>query len=418
MKNRPLKILIVAMSDSIHTATWISQISDQGWGLHLFPSYDIGATHPELGRVTIYQSIYGRPNPRKDLQVKGLPVYSDKLAGVLRDLLLRFSPNYRLNQLKHLIYRLKPDIIHSMELQGAGYLTLKARKNWRGQFPTWIATIWGSDIYLFGQLREHQTKVKQILEYCDYFSCECQRDVYLAQKLGLKGQVLRVGPVSAGSDLTKISRWRKKPSSARKLIMLKGYQTAFGRALVGLRALERCAKWLEGYKIVIYLVEKDSPMHLAAELFTRATGISTEVISRVSHEEILKLHGQARISLGLGISDGISVSFLEALTMGSFPIQSNTSCSDEWAKNGQNAFFVPPNDPDKVAIAIRKALSDDNLVDQAARLNWQTAKDKLEYNYLKKECLKMYKKALRPEQTKVINCRRCQVVRGKEKNVI
>ncbi|MBW1897870.1 MAG: glycosyl transferase family 1, partial [Deltaproteobacteria bacterium] len=103
--------------------------------------------------------------------------------------------------------------------------------------------------------------------------------------------------------------------------MLKGYQGWAGRALVGLRALERCADILAGYEIVIYSASKE--VLIAAELFSKSTGVQTTIIPEgTPHHEVLKLHGKARISIGLSISDAISTSLLEAVVMGSFPIQS------------------------------------------------------------------------------------------------
>lgn len=59
-KKTRMKILFVAMSDSIHTARWINQIADRGWDIRLFPSIDCGITHPELKNVHVYHSFYGK----------------------------------------------------------------------------------------------------------------------------------------------------------------------------------------------------------------------------------------------------------------------------------------------------------------------------------------------------------------------
>ena len=53
-----MKILFVAMSDSVHTARWIEQISDQGWDLHLFPTYEPGLTHRDLKGLTLHNLFY------------------------------------------------------------------------------------------------------------------------------------------------------------------------------------------------------------------------------------------------------------------------------------------------------------------------------------------------------------------------
>ena len=34
--------------------------------------------------------------------------------------------------------------------------------------------------------------------------------------------------------------------------------------------------------------------------------------------------------------------------MGSFPIQSDTACADEWIEDGVSGLIVPPEDPDSL----------------------------------------------------------------------
>lgn len=99
---------------------------------------------------------------------------------------------------------------------------------------------------------------------------------------------------------------------------------------------------------------------------------------------------KAHMSISLSISDGISTSLLEAMAMGSFHIQSNTAAADEWIKDGQRGFIVPPEDPDQIELAIRKALTDDEMVDNAERLNYITISEKAEYNLLKRKTINMY----------------------------
>jgi glycosyltransferase involved in cell wall biosynthesis len=48
--------------------------------------------------------------------------------------------------------------------------------------------------------------------------------------------------------------------------------------------------------------------------------------------------------VGHSLSEGISTSMLEAMAMGAIPIQTCTSCADEWIINGEAGFLVEPND--------------------------------------------------------------------------
>lgn len=412
-----MRILFVAFSDSIHTARWINQVSQQGWDLHLFPSIDIGLTHEDLKNVTVHHSFYGKylfPNidlslihpdlknnlkvfshsqdkNGKSVKIRGVPVISFYLAILAKYAIKKVWADYRTAQLNRLIKKLKPDIIHSMEIQAGGYLVLDAKKSCNRQFPPWIATNWGSDIYLFGRLPEHADKIKKVLAGCDYYSCECQRDVSLARQLGFKGEVLPVLPNGGGFELSRLAQFRQPgPTSKRRLILLKGYQNWAGRALVGIRALALCADSLRGYRVGVYLANDD--VKIAAELVTQTTGLPIEAIPRCSHDDMMRWYGQARISIGLSISDGISTSLLEAMVMGAFPIQSCTACCDEWFVNGESGLIVPPEDPDSIAAAIRKAIADDQLVDRAAELNAKVAQERLDQTVIKSQVIAMYEK--------------------------
>src|SRR5207244_623486 len=154
-------------------------------------------------------------------------------------------------------------------------------------------------------------------------ACECQRDVALPRAHGLRGEVLPVLPNAGGSDLDGLRALRSDgPASGRRLVLLKGYQGWAGRALVGLRGLERAAECLKGYRVVVYSADAD--VALAARLASQDTGVPIDIASERPHVEMLALHGRARVSIGLSLGDGISTSLLEAMVMGSFPVQSTS----------------------------------------------------------------------------------------------
>jgi len=384
------RILLVAMPDSIHTARWVKQIADQGWKVYIFPSMGDVNAHQELKGAILIRP-FGLAHCI--VEILGLNLGTKLISWFGRHYEKRF-PLYRLSRLIKTIKKLRPDVIHSMEIQAAGYLTLEAKKAFNDRFPPWIVTNWGSDIFLFGRLQAHAKKIREVLSECDYYSCECQRDVDLARTIGFEGDVLPVFPNTGGFDLCALKSLRQNRTSKRRLIMLKGYQNWAGRALVGLRALERCADLLDGYEVCIYSAIPD--VVLAAELFTEKNGIPTRIIPLdTSHHDMLTLHAQARISIGLSIGDAISTSFLEAMVMGSFPIQSCTACVNEWIEHGVSGMIVPPEDPDIIEMGIRTALIDDKLVDQAAELNWQVAEKRLGGDMIQDMTVNMYQNILK-----------------------
>ena len=133
-------------------------------------------------------------------------------------------------------------------------------------------------------------------------------------------------------------------------------------------------------------------MKLAAELLSCATDIPVDCVPPVPHDEMLRLHGSARISIGLSIGDAISTSLLEAMAMGSFPIQSRTSCGDEWIKCGESGILVHPEDPAEIARAIRRAIEDDALVDRAAEINERTTIERLDGSVIRGQAIAAYER--------------------------
>lgn len=384
-------ILLVAIPDSIHTYRWIKQMDTDKWDVHLFSSIGGAVVSPDMAGAKFHHLLYfSWKRCNIALLGRATPYFARAIDFIRRRVIERVIPDFHAKQLARLIRKIRPDLVHSMEIQGAGYLTLKAKKQSSGVFPPWLVTNWGSDIFLYGRTREHRERIREVLENSEYYSCECERDVGLARVFGFKGQVMPVLPNTGGFQLGELEALRDSRLPAdRKVIMLKGYQHWAGRALVGLRALERCADLLSGYEIVIYSAEAD--VMLAAELFFERVGVPVRVLPhKTSHNEMLEWHARARISIGLSISDAISTSLLEAMVMGSFPIQSCTACADEWIRHGVSGMIVPPEDPDIIEMALRTALTDDELVNNAAAINWRVVQARLDSELLKQKTVEMY----------------------------
>ncbi len=399
-KSRSPRLLFVAMGDSIHTARWISLIKDQGWNLGLFSPYEC-LPHSGFENITLYGFSRFRPKELSDtVRLRGIWPFAKGSSRITRMGSTRLPILFdRARWLARVVRWFQPDIIHSLEFQHAGYLTLAAKGFTKGTFPPWIATNWGSDIYLFGRLSEHVEKIRAVLASCDYYSCECERDVQLARDFGFRGQELPVVPNAGGLDLDAIAHLREAGvPSRRRIIVLKGYQGEIGRALVGLSALERCCDVLRDHQLAIYSATPE--VKLAAESFANKAGIRVDIIPQSSHHDMLRLFGHARLYIGLSISDAISTSMLDAIAMGAFPIQSDTACADEWLVDGETGCLVPPEDPEQIADRIRRALTDDALVDHAAEVNALVTRDRLDNRMIRGKVVALYGKLVRKSREK------------------
>lgn len=417
------RILFVAMQMSSHTARWINQLSDHDFEIHLFPVNYL-PIHPELRNVTVHQpwqvvnplgffrrklsgqgnATYANEsadtvNPKSSVVLK--PIYPIPILPFMRRYLngaVRISlgesgatapATYGPRVLAKLIRMLKPDLIHSLEFQHCGYNVLRAKELIGKPFPRWLATNWGSDIYYYRQFEKHRSQISRLLQNADYYSCECKRDIKLARDLGFTGRVMPVMPNSGGIDIAHAENLRKKQApSKRKIIMVKGYQHFAGRALMALEAIALCVDELRGFKIVIYSASAE--IHEAVNVLRSKTGLDVEIMEQVNHEHMLHMFSRARIYLGVSVSDAISTSLLEAMAMGAFPIQTNTSCCNEWIEDGVSGYEIPADDVQVIVSRLQNAIVNDGLVDNASNINWKTVRDRLDQTILKQRAIGFY----------------------------
>ena len=132
------------MPDSVHTARWIKQLAGQGWDIHLFPVYD-AEPHRDLADTTFHTfSNVRTPEMNKTLRLAGLyPLHRGVWHAHLWANMFfpaRMAPQARLTSV---IRHLKPDIVHSLEMQHSAYLTLEARRALTGKFPPWFVSSLG-----------------------------------------------------------------------------------------------------------------------------------------------------------------------------------------------------------------------------------------------------------------------------------
>jgi glycosyltransferase involved in cell wall biosynthesis len=336
------RILVVCMFDSIHSARWLSQFKDSGYEFLLFPSSPHRRVRPELKALLTSR---GASNYKLFPLSKyfGLPFWiADKFLGnLIRGTLVRQAAR-----------SFKPDIVHLLELQNAGYIGLSAFENQPRKFSL-IATNWGSDIYWFQKFEGHKQKLTCLLAISDYYSAECHRDVQLAKNLGFSGTALPVIP-NAGGFAPELLSLPRTSAADRKVIAIKGYEGWVGRAITALKAVEQIADQLKGFDFEVYSANQKT-VRFAKQLAKR-TGFNIRIHPKgaLSHSQVLDLFSRSRIYVGLSESDGISTSLLEAMAMGAIPVQTSTACCDEWF--GDSGVAVRSIDPDTVASSILRGL--------------------------------------------------------------
>ena len=143
------------------------------------------------------------------------------------------------------------------------------------------------------------------------------------------------------------------------------------------------------YQIIVYSANQKTIR--SVRRIQKETNLNIRAIpkKRLSHSEMLNLFGTARAYVGVSLSDGISTSLLEAMAMGSFPIQTNTSCAEEWIEDGVTGKLIGPNQ-EEAKKSLQLALRNDSLVDQASVVNRKTIETKCNEEQIKLKSLKFY----------------------------
>ena len=362
------KILIVAMADSVHTARWIRQFDKDEIEFVLFPSTPHRRVHP-LILQHMSQRLESTLKISKWMKLGALPI------GIF-DLI--FNNFFRSKLLAKEIKSFRPDFIHVMETQHSGYLTDRALANVEKR-PRIVLSIWGSDLVWFQRFTSHKSRIKSFLKKVDYLITECHRDEEIAKSLGFIGTCIHGVPASGGFSFkeTEVTESYVAPS-LRKTIAIKGYSGFVGLGPMAVKSLNEVAHLLSGYLIVVFSANWKT--RFIAQIVRFRTGLQIEI--RMKHSqtpaEMRSLFSNSRIVIGVSKSDGLPATIKEAAFFGAFPVQTDTSCAGEWFEDGVSILLVSAESSESLEQALIRSLKDDNLVDNAARLNLEIAKSRMD----------------------------------------
>lgn len=359
-----MKVLLVGMCDSVHTARWIAQFEGTSIEFVLFPSTPHRRIHPLLLKM-----INDRGSSLASMRL--VDRYTALCFGVLDLICGRRIQAFRLDRL---LESERFHALHLLETQHAGYLYDRCRSSEKRLIPVALS-VWGSDLVWFSRLENHKTRITRTLKAIDLLFVECVRDVKIARDLGFEGR--SSNPVSAGggvsfkSDL--LVENENVPPSLRRAIVLKGYTGFVGRARVGIRAVISCRHLLTSFRIHVYSCGMSMMIYLRIIRWIYKLDIRAYRKKKLQHNEVLALFRESRVSMSVSMSDGLPGSFREATWTGAFPIESIGSCINEWIDAKLQVQLINPNSVESVKGALFEALNNSALVDEARILNLKLA---------------------------------------------
>jgi glycosyltransferase involved in cell wall biosynthesis len=268
----------------------------------------------------------------------------------------------------------KPDVVHVLEFQNGGYSYLRAAQMSKAiRAAKLLLTPYGSDIYWFQKFPAHLKRISKLVARADAFSAECLRDELLATKYGFSGALGPRIPAFGAMELNSA----RSLNSARNRIAIKGYQNHWGQALNALSAIESISSELHDYEITLFSCNRVTIK--AASLLSRKTGLNVTAYGKgaLSNAEVQRIMSESIAMIALSTSDGISASMIEAMANGAVPIQSRTSCCDEWLDQGVGGFLVDFDNVKDVAEKLKFIVQNPGFRESAALHNFASLQAKL-----------------------------------------
>jgi L-malate glycosyltransferase len=224
-------------------------------------------------------------------------------------------------------------------------------------FRPYSVYVVGSDILIGGKLK--RTISRRALSAA---STVFSNGRYLAEKTREVAPRARILPLYIGTDTSKFCPG-DRPLSPISIVCTRGFMPIYNNELL-IRALAHLPDHLPDYETVFAAAgpELEKARTLAVQILTPSQRSKVKFLGGASRDTLATLLSQAHIYVSAALSDGTSLSLMEALASGAFPVLSNIPANEEWVDTkAKNGLLVPCDDPRELARALTTAIEDEAL---------------------------------------------------------
>jgi len=325
-------------------------------------------------------------------QIKGLIIYhlpvkylmfeqNDNLAvKVIKIVKNNLNFIKKLLYLKRVIKKVNPDIIHAGWIQEDGYFAALSN------FHPLVLMPWGSDIFTRPQMNKKQMLItKYTLSKVDKIICDCE---------AVKKRVIEI----SGKDENKIAifRWGVdlnlfNPRNINKEILKKiGWDDK--KIVISTRSFEE----IYGLEYIAKAVPKIIKEEPDARFIFCGEGSEKEKIVKIVKDLGMKNYvhfagyvepldlplylNSADIYISSSLSDGTSISLLEAFACGKPVVVTDVPSNLEWVKDGENGSIVPRRDSEILADKIITILKNEDTRRKMGHKNIEIVRERADWN--------------------------------------
>lgn len=371
MKN--VKILFIALAHSTHTVSWIELFNDSNIDVAVF---GINNTYSDNYKSFFYFNISTIERIAKKINRRTLKL------NIIENL-------SELKYLKKVIKDLKPDIIHTLGFDPAGYEFLKIVDVCRVFHNfTWVHTSRGGPELALQRLVD-ATLIKEVLSKCDYFIADNVLNYKYAYHLGLDTNkaYTEFVPGTGGVDV-ELYKKREFPASLSRLILFpKAYECPASKALPVFEAIKNCWGKIKPCKIVFTAMMPET--YLWFNTFPEEIRQACIVHDRIPRDQLFEYLLQARVVLAPSLIDGVPNLLYEAMAAGVLPIISPIDTLTSLFNNS-NAIFARNLYPDEIEASLILAMNNDELVDEIVKNNIEFVRNIADRNIIKNKMIAFY----------------------------
>ena len=297
------------------------------------------------------------PSPQR-----GVPTYNVGLGK-------KYSPSegkwkYPISMLRarRLIKKLKPDIVHAHYATSSGLTALACG------FHPFVITVHGSDLTMGIRSRIWRPLLKRIFEHSDCVNTVSKDLENMVLSLGINPD--KIETFTLGADTEKfalVDRPKINQSRALRLVCTRRLEPVFDHGTI-IEALALLKK--KATKFQTTFVGDGS---LANELTQQVkhAGLEDNVnfTGRMDNDDLPDMLARHDVYLSASLWDGTSLSLLEAMATGLFPIVSDIKANSAWLRHGIDGLLHKVGDANDLADCILQLLSEPELAAKAARRN-------------------------------------------------
>ena len=258
-----------------------------------------------------------------------------------------------------------------------------------------IVTIHGSDFRIGAMKTPILKKIfVYVCEKAKHIICVSEvlkRDI---EKLGIKGEKISVFPMGVDESFFRSSTNRGVNRMGQSFTILSNrqLQPIYNISLL-IRAIPMVLKEEPNAKFIIAGIgsERENLERQVKDLNIRSR---VQFLGWVNHEEMPKFLSRADIYISTSLDDGTSVSLLEAMASGAFPIVTDIPSNREWISDGENGFLVSLDEERFLAGKIVEAIRNRDLRERSRDKNFCLIKGKALWPVTIAKTREIYKIAL------------------------